>query len=65
MDSMNILTEVVAVIETGALIGGMVFLTKAIKEKNDGDARRARFIQGAIYLAAYFALNMLRNSYLA
>ena len=64
MDSMSILAEVVAVIETGALIGGMVFLTKAIKEKKNGDARRTRFIQGAIYLAAFFALNLVRNSYL-
>ena len=63
MDFMTVLTYVLAVVETGALIGGLVFLTKAIKDKKDSSARRSRFIQGAIYLVVYFALNMLRQFY--
>ena len=43
------------------LIGGLVFVTKAIKEKKDTNARRARFAQGGTYLAVYLVLNVLRN----
>lgn len=63
MDFMTVLTYVLAIIETGALIGGLVFLTKAIKEKNDTSARKSRFVQGGIYIAVYLALNLLRNFY--
>lgn len=61
MDFMTVLTYVLAIIETGALIGGLVFVTKAIKEKKDTNARRARFAQGGTYLAVYLVLNVLRN----
>ena len=61
MDFMTVLTYVLAIIETGALIGGLVFVTKAIKEKKDINARRAHFAQGGTYLAVYLVLNVLRN----
>ena len=61
MDFMTVLQYVLAIVETGALIGGLVFVTKAIKEKQDSSARKARFIQGGIYLIVYLALNLLRN----
>ncbi len=61
MDVMTVLINVLAIIETGALIGGLVYLTRAIKEKKDTDARKSRFIQGGIFIAVYLALNVLRQ----
>ena len=52
-----------AIIETGALIGGLVFLTKAIKEKKDSSTRKSRFLQGGIYIALYLIMNLLCNFY--
>ena len=63
MDFLTTLQYVLAIVETGALIGGLVFVTKAIKEKKNSDARRARYIQGGIYLTVYVLLNFLRNFY--
>ncbi|MBR4289948.1 MAG: hypothetical protein IKT52_04820 [Oscillospiraceae bacterium] len=63
MDFMTVLTYVLAIIETGALIGGLVFLTKAIKEKKDTSTRKSRFTQGGIYIFVYLVLNMIRLFY--
>lgn len=63
MDFLTVLEYVLAIVETGALIGGLVFVTKAIKEKKDSSARKSRFTQGGIYLAVYLVLNLLRNFY--
>lgn len=61
MDFLTVLQYILAIVETGALIGGLVFVTKAIKEKKNSDARRNRYIQGGIYLMVYIVLNFLRS----
>ena len=63
MDFMTVLTNILAVVETAALIGGLIYVTRAIREKNDVDVRKAMFIRGAIYFAVYFVLNIMRNFY--
>ena len=64
MNFMTVLTYVMAIVETGALIGGLVFVTKAIKEKKNSDARRSHYMQGGIYLVVYLVLNLIRNFFL-
>ena len=64
MDFMTVLTYTLAVIETAALIGALVFATKAIKEKKNSNAKKERQRTSFIYVAVYLALNFLRNNFL-
>ena len=61
MDFMTVLKYVIAVVETGALIGALTFLSRAFKETNGSPARRSLYIQGGVYAVVYLALNLLRN----
>jgi hypothetical protein len=63
MEFLTVLKYVLAVVETGALIGAMVFSSKGIKERKDKDARKSLLMQGGIYFAVYIALNMVRMFY--
>lgn len=64
MDFMTFLTYTLAVIETAALIGALVFATKAIKEKKNSNAKKERQRTSLIYVAVYLVLNFLRNYFL-
>lgn len=64
MDFMTVLKYVVMIIETGALIGGLTFLSRAFKERQNAMERKKLTIQGAIYAAVFVILNLLRNAYL-
>ncbi len=48
------------IIETGALLGALIFSAKGIKEKKHQDVRKSLLTQGAIYFAVYIVLNFLR-----
>ena len=51
MDFMTILKYVEMIIETGALIGAMTFLSRAFKEKKNVSARKQLYVQGGVYSA--------------
>ena len=61
---MDMLTNILAVIETAALLGALVFAGKAFKEKKEGSNRKSRYNTSLIFMAVYLVLNFLRNFYL-
>ena len=63
MDFLTILKYLLAVVETGALIGAMVFSAKGIKERKNKDARKKLLTQALIYFTIYIVLNMARMMY--
>ncbi|MDD5954398.1 MAG: hypothetical protein PUD38_04255 [Firmicutes bacterium] len=64
MEFMTVLKYAVMIIETGALIGALTFLSRAFKERQNAMERKKLTIQGAIYAAVFVILNLLRNAYL-
>ena len=64
MEFMTVIKYVVMIIETGALIGALTFLSRAFKERENGHARKSLGVQGAIYAAVFLILNLIRNAYL-
>ena len=48
------------IIETGALLGALIFSAKGIKERKNKNERKSLLTQGAIYFAIYVVLNVLR-----
>ena len=63
MDFLTVLKYVMAIIETGALIGAMVTSAKGMKERKNKDARKKLLTQAAAYFAVYIVLNMVRMMY--
>lgn len=63
MDFMTIMTNVLAVIETAALIGALVFSAKGIREKKDAAVRKSSLTQGGIFFLVYVVLNVIRLMY--
>lgn len=66
MDIVTVLKSVCAVVETGALLLSLVFVTKALKEKkaNKGKttpARKDYYRKAFVFIAIYLVLNMVRN----
>ena len=65
MDWMKILYYAVAVIETAALLGALVFLTRAKKTDKNSPDKKKRMQKAVIVLVVFFVLTLLRNTYLA
>ena len=63
MDFLTLLKYVRAIIETGALIGAMVFSAKGMREHKDKEVRKALLTKGGIFFAVYVVLNMVRMMY--
>lgn len=63
MDFLTLLKYVLAIIETGALIGAMVFSAKGMREHKDKEVRKALLTKGGIFFAVYVVLNMVRMMY--
>ena len=63
MDFLTVLKYILAVVETGALIGAMVFSAKGMKERKNKDIRKSLLTQATIYFAIYVVLNMVRMTY--
>ena len=62
MDFLTALTYVAAIVETAALLGALVFATRAMKEKKDQPAKKSAMKKAGIFLLVYLVLNVLRNS---
>ena len=63
MDFLTALKYLLAVVETGALIGALVFSAKGMRERKNKDARKKLLTQALIYFAIYIVLNMARLMY--
>ena len=60
MEFFETLKFVLMIIETGALLGALIFSAKGIKERKNQSARKSLLTQGAIYFVVYVILNVLR-----
>lgn len=63
MDLLTVLKYVLAIVETGALIGALVFSAKGFRERKNKDARKSLLTQGVVYFSVYVVLNMIRLMY--
>lgn len=63
MDFLETLKFALMIIETGALIGALVFSAKGIKERQHKDVRKSLLTQAAVYFVVYVVLNILRFTY--
>lgn len=63
MDFFTVLKYILAVVETGALIGALVVSAKGMKEHKNKDRRKNLLMKAAIYFSVYIALNVLRMMY--
>ena len=60
MNFLETLKTLLMVVETGALLGALIFSAKGIKEKKNQDVRKSLLTQSAIYFVVYVVLNVLR-----
>ena len=58
---MDFLIKLLALVETCALVFGLIFATKGIKSKEDLNERKAYYRRAGIYIAIYLVLNILRR----
>ena len=63
MDFLTVLKYALAVIETVALIGALIFSAKGFKEKKNKDAKKSLLTQAVVYFFIYILLNMVRMYY--
>ena len=58
---METLVKILFIVETCALVFGLLFATKGIKAKNDDMARKAHYRRAAVYIGVYLLLGILRR----
>lgn len=58
---METLIKILAIVESCALVFGLLFATKGIKAKNDELARKGHYRRAAVYFGVYLLLNLLRR----
>lgn len=64
MDFLTVLKNVLAVVETAALIGALAFSGKGIRERKDNAFRKSQLTKAAVCFAVYIVLNFIRLLYL-
>lgn len=63
MNFLEVLKFVLMIVETGALLGTLIFGTKGLRERKDRNLRNSLLTQALIYLVIFFVLSVLRNTY--
>ena len=63
MDFLTVLKYVLAIIETGALIGALVMSAKGFHEHKDKNSRKSMITKAAFYFLVYIVLSMVRLMY--
>ena len=63
MDFLTVLKYLLAIIETGALIGALVMSAKGFHEHKDKNARKSMLTKACIFFGVYIVLNMIRLMY--
>lgn len=67
MDFLTLLTYILALVETGALVMALVYVTRAMKEKKasknkQSPARKEYYKKSLAFVFVYLILNVIRNS---
>lgn len=65
MDFLTLMINILALVETGALLITLVFLTKAMKEKKvnkNSPVIKGYYLKASIAALVYLVLNVLRNT---
>lgn len=63
MDFLTVLKYVLAIIETGALIGALVSSAKGMREHKNKELRKTLLTKGGTFFGVYIVLNMIRLMY--
>ena len=63
MSFLEMLKFVLMIIESGALLGTLIYGTKGFKERQNMDTRRSLLIQGMIYFGVFLVLTTIRYLY--
>ena len=58
---METLIKLLALVETCALVFGLLYATRGIKAKDDTLVRKQHYRRAGIYIAIYLVLNILRR----
>ena len=64
MDFMTAVRTLLELIETAAMLGALVYITRGIRMKDNPPARKAFYIKGGIFAVIFVALNLV-GGYLA
>lgn len=62
MDFLTVITYVAAIVETAALLGALVFATRAMKAEKASQEKKDQMKKAGIFLFVYLVLNFLRNN---
>ena len=60
MDFQTVLMYLVAVLETGALIGALTFGARGFRENSNTEARKSLLTRAGGYFTAFLVLKMIR-----
>lgn len=61
MDFITIIGYVMAFVETAALLGALVFITRAAKASKNSPEKKSQVTKSVICLLAFLVLNVLRT----
>jgi hypothetical protein len=56
---MEIILKLMAIVETCALVFGLIFATKGIKAKDNAQERKTHYRRAGIYIGVFLLLNIL------
>jgi len=63
MSFLEILKFVLMIVESGALLGTLIYGTKRFKERQNMDTKRSLLTQGLIYFAIFIVLTTIRFTF--
>ena len=61
MDFQTIFMNILELIETAAMLGGLVYITRALRIKDDAALSKAMYLKGGGFMVLFAALNVLTN----
>ena len=63
MDWMTILNYAIALVETAALLGALIFITRASKSGKNSPEKKQQTQKAIIFIVAFLVLTTIRNTY--
>ena len=63
MDWMTILNYAIAVVETGCLLGALIFITRASKAGKNSPEKKKQTQKAIIFIVFFLLLTAIRNTY--
>ena len=64
MDFLTVVRLLLELIETAAMLGALIYVTKGIRMRDNPPARKAFYIKGGIFTVVFVVLNLV-GGYLA